>query len=257
MSINPRIRWSALAGIAALLPGGLALHAQTVTPYQTNGDQSQLLAKQSTFNFTNTANGTYTITINPNTTYQQMDGFGGAMTDTSAYLIYNKLTSAQQSTLMNYWFNQSTGIGLNFLRQPMGSSDFTAQGFFTYDDLPSGQTDVNLANFSIAKDLTYTIPVLKQALGVNPNIKFELLPWSPPAWMKSSGTLNGGNFNDTYYSSLAQYFVKTIQAYQGQGVPVLPDGILLGCGRNDIRRQLSRTGACQCEPDAKNLCLRS
>jgi len=109
---------------------------------------------------------------------------------------------------------------LNFLRQPMGASDFSAQGNFSYDDMPSGQTDVNLTNFSIAKDLTYTIPVLKQALAVNPNIKVEMLPWSPPAWMKTSQTMNGGNFNDSYYSSLAPYFVKAIQAYQAQGIPV-------------------------------------
>jgi O-glycosyl hydrolase len=61
---------------------------------------------------------------------------------------------------------------------------------------------------------------LKQAFAVNPNIKVEMLPWSPPAWMKASGTMNGGNFNDTYMPSLAQYFVKTIQAYQAEGIPV-------------------------------------
>ena len=63
--------------------------------------------------------------------------------------------------------------------------------------MPSGQTDVNLTNFSISKDLTYTIPVLKEAFAVNPNIKVEMLPWSRPAWMKQSGTMNGGNFNDS------------------------------------------------------------
>lgn len=149
-----------------------------------------------------------------------MDGFGGAMTDSAAYLIHNKLTASQQSALMQWFFSSGSGIGLNFLRQPMGASDFSAQGNFSYDDVAAGQTDVNLTNFSIGKDLTYTIPVLKQAFAVNPKIKVEMLPWSPPAWMKASGTMNGGKFNDTYYSSLAQYFVKTIQAYQAQGIPV-------------------------------------
>jgi glucosylceramidase len=86
--------------------------------------------------------------------------------------------------------------------------------------MPSGQTDVNLTNFSISKDLTYTIPVLKEAFAVNPNIKVEMLPWSRPAWMKQSGTMNGGNFNDTYMPSPAQYFVKAIEAYQAQDIPV-------------------------------------
>ena len=195
-------------------------YSQTVTVYQTNADQSLLLAKQNAVSFGSSQSGTSTITITPSVQYQQMDGFGGSMTDSSAYLIYNKLTSAQQASLMQWFFNGSTGIGLNFLRQPMGASDFSAQGNFSYDDVPSGQTDVNLANFSIAKDMTYTIPVLKQAFAVNPNIKVELLPWSPPAWMKSSGTMNGGNFNDAYYSSLAPYFVKAIQAYQAQSIPI-------------------------------------
>ena len=194
--------------------------AQTVTVYQTNADQSLLLAQQPSVSFGSAANGTSTVTITPSVTYQQMDGFGAAMTDSSAYLIYNKLTTAQQTSLMQWFFSSSSGIGLNFIRSPMGASDFSAQGNFSYDDMPSGQTDVNLANFSIAKDLTYTIPVLKKALAVNANIKVELLPWSPPAWMKTSGTMNGGNFNDNYYSSLAPYFVKAIQAYQAQGVPI-------------------------------------
>jgi glucosylceramidase len=204
----------------AVLISAISAAAQTVTVYQTNADQSALLTHESSVAFVSQANGTTTVTITPSVTYQQMDGFGAAMTDSSAYLIYNKLTSAQQTALMQWFFTSSSGIGLNFLRLPMGASDFSAQGNFSYDDMPAGQTDVNLTNFSIAKDLTYTIPVMKLALAANSKIKVEMLPWSPPAWMKSSGTMNGGNFNDTYFPSLAQYFVKTIQAYQAQGVPV-------------------------------------
>lgn len=209
------------SAIAAVVSGEIQhLNAQTVTVVETTGTQSELLAKQPTVSFGTATGGTSTITITPSVTYQQMDGFGAAMTDSSAYNIHNYLTSAQQASLMQSLFSSSSGIGLTMLRQPMGASDFSAQGNFSYDDMPSGQTDVNLTNFSISKDLTYTIPVLKQAFAVNPNIKVELLPWSPPAWMKASGTMNGGNFNDTYMPSLAQYFVKSIDAYQAQGIPV-------------------------------------
>ena len=219
MRSNRKFLWPLFAGLLASVASFATANAQTVTVYQTNADQSLLLSHQPSISF-GSSGGSSTITVNPNTKYQQMDGFGGSMTDSSAYLIYNKLSSAQQSALMQSFFNSSTGIGLNWLRQPMGASDFTAQGNFSYDDMPSGQTDIPLNNFSIAKDLTYTIPVLKQALAVNPNIKVQMLPWSPPAWMKTSGTMNGGNFNDSYYTSLAQYFVKTVQAYQAQGIPV-------------------------------------
>ena len=208
-----------LAGLLVSMDTLATGSAQTVTVYQTNADQSLLLSNRPAVSF-GSSGGSSTITVNPNTKYQQMDGFGASMTDSSAYLTYNKLSSAQQSSLMQWFFNSSSGIGLNWLRQPMGASDFSAQGNFSYDDKPSGQTDISLNNFSIAKDLTYTIPVLKQALAVNPAIKGQLLPWSPPAWMKTSGTMNGGNFNDSYHTSLAQYFVKSVQAYQGQGIPV-------------------------------------
>lgn len=219
MPFNHKSPCPLLAGVLASVATLGTAGAQTVTVYQTNADQSLLLSNRPSVSF-GTSGGSSTITVNPNTKYQQMDGFGASMTDSSAYLIYNKLSSAQQSALMQWFFNASSGIGLNWLRQPMGASDFSAQGNFSYDDVPSGQTDTNLNSFSIAKDLTYTIPVLKQALAVNSSIKVQLLPWSPPAWMKTSGTMNGGNFNDSYYSSLAQYFVKSIQAYQAQGIPI-------------------------------------
>lgn len=160
------------------------------------------------------------ITVNPSTTYQQMDGFGASLTDSSAWLVANKLTPAQQSSLWQSLFSRSAGIGISFLRQPMGASDFSASGNYSYDDVPPGQSDPNLANFSIAHDTAYIIPLLQQALAVNPAIKVVAVPWSPPAWMKTSGTMNGGNMNTAYFSSLGQYFVKFVQAYQQQGVPM-------------------------------------
>ena len=157
-----------LSAIVAVTPGEIQrLNAQTVTVVETTGTQSELLAKQPSVSFGTATGGTSTITITPSVTYQQMDGFGAAMTDSSAYNIHN-LTSAQQTSLMQSLFSSSSGIGLTMLRLPMGASDFSAQGNFSYDDMPSGQTDVNLTNFSIAKDLTYTIPVLKEAFAVNP-----------------------------------------------------------------------------------------
>jgi len=215
-------RWVCLfLSVVAVASGAIrGIGAQTVNVVETTGTQSALLAQEPSVSFGAEPAGAYTITINPTTQYQQMDGFGAAMTGSSAYLIYNYLTPAQQTALMRSLFSSTQGIGLTMLRQPMGATDFSAQGDFSYDDMPAGETDVPLANFSIAKDLTYTIPVLKQAFAINPNIKVEMLPWSPPAWMKLSGTMNGGDFNDTYMPSLAQYFVKTIQAYQAQGIPV-------------------------------------
>jgi glucosylceramidase len=149
-----------------------------------------------------------------------MDGFGASLTDSAAWLVSNKLTAAQQTALWQSLFRPTAGIGISFLRQPMGASDFSASGNYSYDDLPAGQTDTNLASFSIAHDTTYIIPLLQQALAVNPAINVIAVPWSPPAWMKTSGTMNGGNMNTAYFPSLAQYFVKFIQGYEQQGVPI-------------------------------------
>ena len=101
-------------------------------------------------------------------------------------------------TLMQELFSPTGGIGISFLRQPMGATDFSASGNYSYDDMPAGETDPNLINFSIAHDTAYIIPLVKQAISINPSLKVVALPWSPPAWMKTTGTMNGGNMNPAY-----------------------------------------------------------
>jgi glucosylceramidase len=188
---------------------------------QTTGDRAMLLQTQPSVSFANGGSSSgLVVTVDPTTQYQQMDGFGGSLTDSSAWLIWNKLSASQQTTLMQQLFSPSNGIGISFLRQPMGATDFSASGNYSYDDMPSGQTDPNLTNFSVTHDAAYIIPLLKQALSINPNIKVVALPWSPPAWMKSTGTMNGGNMNTAYFPSLAQYFVEFVQAYGQQGIPI-------------------------------------
>jgi glucosylceramidase len=193
----------------------------TVQIVETTGDRSKLLQPQPSVSFATAGNSSaLVITVDAATQYQQMDGFGASLTDSSAWLIWNKLSGSQQTTLMQQLFSATSGIGIGFLRQPMGASDFSASGNYSYDDMPAGQTDPNLANFSVAHDTAYIIPLIKQALSVNPNLKVVALPWSPPAWMKSSGTMNGGNMNPSYFPSLAKYFVNFVQAYQQQGIPI-------------------------------------
>jgi glucosylceramidase len=160
------------------------------------------------------------ITVDAQTTYQQMDGFGASLTDSSAWLIWNKLDSSQQTSLMQQLFSASSGIGISFLRQPMGASDFSASGNYSYDDMPPGQTDPGLVNFSVLHDDAYTVPLLQQALTINPSLRVVALPWSPPGWMKTTDTMNGGDIIPAYFPSLAQYFVKYVQAYQQRGIPV-------------------------------------
>ncbi|MDX6420528.1 MAG: glucosylceramidase [Trebonia sp.] len=208
----------AAGGIAGLSPG--AAHAASgpaVSVWETTADQSQLLAPQAGATF-NAGNGSasQTITVNPATTYQSMTGFGASFTDSSAWLVAN---SPLRSQIMTKLFNPTSGIGLDFLRQPIGASDFS-QSLFSYDDLPSGQTDPTLAKFSIAHDNAYILPVLQQALSLNPNITIMATPWSPPGWMKSSGSMIGGSLNSGDYQVFADYLTKFVQAYDAAGVPI-------------------------------------
>jgi glucosylceramidase len=101
----------------------------------------------------------------------------------------------------------------------MGASDF-ALSDYTYDDVPAGQTDVDLARFSIEHDRAYILPVLKQAMASNAQLKVMGSPWSAPAWMKSGGSLFGGTLSSSAYAPYAAYFVKFIQAYRQAGVSI-------------------------------------
>ena len=169
-----------------------------------------------------TGSSANTITVNENTKYQQFVGAGASMTDTAAYLLNssNSISASTRSTVMNNLFNPSSGIGLDFLRNPMGASDL-ARGNYSYDDMPAGQTDPNLNNFSIGHDLTDILPLTKQAEQLNPNLKLMMTPWSAPAWMKSDDNFTSHSYlQSQYYAAYAQYFIKTIQAYQAQGVHV-------------------------------------
>ena len=164
------------------------------------------------------------IGVNPQVRYQQFSGIGAAMTDSSAWLIYDQLTARVRLALMQDLFGAS-GIHLNFLRVPVAASDFTVSPDpYSYDDMPAGQTDPGLSQFSIAHDLPYIIPALQQALQVNPGLQILANPWSPPGWMKANDALDNINDQGTLlpsaYGPLAEYFVKFVQAYENNGVPI-------------------------------------
>jgi glucosylceramidase len=192
-------------------------------------DETQLMAAQPSVNFTaSTADaGTNTVVVDPTQQYQSIEGFGAAFTDSAAYLLMEvEPSSALSGTLNDLFTVNGNGIGLSFMRIPMGASDL-ALSVYSFDDMPVGQTDLTLANFSIAHDQTYILPLILQAKTLNPQMKLMANPWSPPGWMKDPSSMNpvsmlGGTLlmtgpND---AAFANYFVKYIQAYQAGGVPI-------------------------------------
>ncbi|MFD0572710.1 ricin-type beta-trefoil lectin domain protein [Kitasatospora gansuensis] len=161
------------------------------------------------------------ITVDESVRYQQFTGGGASFTDTAAWLLNSSgaLSAATRDATMRKLFSPTEGIGLSLTRNPMGSSDLARFGY-TYDDRPAGQTDPTLANFSVAHDLADVLPLTRQAKQLNPALTTIASPWTAPAWMKDSGSLNGGWLKSEYYAAYAQYFAKYVQAYQAQGVPV-------------------------------------
>lgn len=166
------------------------------------------------------------ITIDEATIYQPIDGFGASLTDSSAWLLANAMSQGQRQAALEELFDPRKGIGLTYLRQPMGTSDFrvsSAMGGhddYTYNDMPPGKSDYELSRFSIAKDKEYIIPMLKKIVAISPDVKIMGSPWSAPHWMKEGETLGGGRLKDDVYDTYARYFEKYIQAYAKQGLTI-------------------------------------
>ena len=214
--LAPRLSRALIAGALALSAN--AGRAQSVSVVQTTPDQTQLLAPQPSLQFATGTASQLAIQINDTIRYQPFAGTGATFNDSGAYLVQNKLTPAQRTELMRDLFS-ADGIHLNFLRQPMGATDLSLSNY-TYDDLPKGDSDPQMQHFSIAHDQAYILPTLRQAIATNPQMKVLALPWSPPAWMKTSGSLNGGTLDPANFPALARYFTRFIQAYGANGVPI-------------------------------------
>jgi len=163
--------------------------------------------------------GGRTIRVDEALRYQTMDGFGASFTDASAFLVHQVLGRSEANEVMERLFDSETGIGLSFLRQPMGACDFNAE-MYSYDERPEGEEDFELAFFSIDHDRPSIIPLLQDALRRNPELKIMASPWSPPGWMKTSGKLIGGTLRRECYGVYADYFVRFIQAYAAEGLPI-------------------------------------
>lgn len=157
-----------------------------------------------------------TIEIEGSKQMQEMEGFGAALTESSAYLLLTKLNANQRQAIIKELFDNGEGIGISYLRITMGASDFSLENY-TYCDV---ENDVELKNFSIEKDKKYLIPVLKEILAVSPKLKIMATPWSAPAWMKTSGKLAGGKLKEQYYDAYANYFIKFLNAYEAEGIQV-------------------------------------
>jgi glucosylceramidase len=215
-------RW----GLGALLTLGLLPgHAQpspkgSVMAWVTTPDQKQLLQRQpASASFKKAAPAGPVIDVDDSQRFQTMDGFGYCLTGGSAELLHAMSAPARAKLLRELFGTGPQDIGVSYLRLSIGASDLDAQ-VFSYDDLPSGQTDPTLAHFSLAPDEKHLIPVLKEILAISPAIKILGSPWSPPTWMKTNDASKGGSLKPEYYGVYAQYLVKYIQGMKAAGITI-------------------------------------
>jgi glucosylceramidase len=160
------------------------------------------------------------IEVDTTKRFQSIDGFGYSLTGGSAYLIHEKLTASTRSELLREIFSPDDGgIGVSYLRVSVGASDLDDHVFF-YNDLPPGETDTDLTKFTLAEDKKYLIPVLKEIMAINPEIKIMGSPWSAPAWMKTNNSPKGGSLKKEYYEAYANYFVKYIEGMANEGISI-------------------------------------
>ncbi len=228
------LRRTALAGLIAaglLLAPAARAAAVGASPwdihvFQTTNDLRQRLARvpDPWFRTGRIPRGTAVIHVDDATRYQRVVGVGGAMTDSSAWLIHNELSAGTRAGLLRNLFGPG-GINLSFIRLPMGASDFTVHGQpYSYDDIPRGQTDPQLTHFSVHHDDAYIVPTLRQTRSINSRVEILANPWSAPPWMKANDAFDNVHFAGALLSSayqpFANYFVKFIQAYAARGLPI-------------------------------------
>jgi glucosylceramidase len=154
------------------------------------------------------------IDLNPAQKRQEMLGFGAAFTDAACYT-FNRVPAPARAELFHDLFHPSQ-MDLNVCRTCIGASDYSTE-VFSYDE---GDPDPEMKRFSIAHDQAYVLPMMREARKVNPDLFLFSSPWSPPGWMKAGGSMLGGSMRQSNFGPYAQYFVKFLQSYAAEGVPV-------------------------------------
>ena len=183
----------------------------------TTADGRARLADRRAVSFHSRTTAAPDIVVEDQRRYQQFDGVGASLTGASAAVL-GSLSGEARHRVMEDIFS-SHGAGLTILRQPVGANDFSV-GSYSYDDVPTGQSDPDLSRFSFGADAGTVLPLVREAAAIAPSLAVVLSPWSAPAWMKSTGALVGGTLRPEDADAYARYLAKAVQAYDAAGAPV-------------------------------------
>lgn len=192
-----------------------------VTIYVTTSNRTQDFKKHAV-DFSKKSNmSPTTIKLEPNTRYQTMDGFGAAVTGSTCYNLM-QMTAENRTKFLKETFSPTEGMGQSYIRISIGCSDFSLSEY-TCCDVPG------IENFGLtSEENDYVIPIIKEILAINPDIKILGSPWTSPRWMKVNNLTDlqpfnswtSGQLNPAHYADYATYFVKWIQAFNAQGINI-------------------------------------
>ncbi len=193
--------------------------AKKVTVYTTAENTRFRLTQTETVSFVDFGQPKETepcVFVDPTKTFQTFVGIGGAITDASAET-FAKLSISKQKEILTKYYSEKEGIGYTLARTNIHSCDFSS-GSYTYVN----EKDASLKSFSVAHDMEFRIPLIKQAItAAGGKLTMFVSPWSPPAWMKDNNNmLKGGKLLPAFYQSWADYYVKFINSYQAEGIPI-------------------------------------
>tara|TARA_R110002051_G_scaffold115026_1_gene188005 strand:+ start:471 stop:1916 length:1446 start_codon:yes stop_codon:yes gene_type:complete len=186
--------------------------------YITALNKSQLLEEHAVY-IDSLGTADMEVVVDDKATYQEIDGFGFTLTGGSALHMSQMSASARAALIQELFGSGTNTIGVSYLRLSVGGSDLDEYPW-SYNDLPKGATDVDLAQFSLGYDTLYLIPVLKEILEISPNLKLMGSPWSPPSWMKDNQDTRGGSLLPKYQNVYANYLAKYIQEMSKHGITI-------------------------------------
>lgn len=191
----------------------------TVQVWLSTADRRLRLARQPDVEMAPRASVPKDVLVDIDTRYQTIAGFGAAITDASAWLLQNRMSASQRHALLEELFGPPPGLNMNMTRLTIGASDFSLKPY-SLDDLPAGETDPTLAHFNVTENMRDVVPTVREALSIDPGLLIIGSGWSPPAWMKTSANLIGGQLLESFESTYADYLVKYVDTYRGLGIPI-------------------------------------
>lgn len=235
--MNTNVIASTILALSALLfagCGGSGNGPEPATPTTptapTTGDVKALTTTdnrskdltESFINFSTTDNmSPSTIRLKASEEFQTIDGFGAAITGSTAYNLL-KMQPADRAAFLKQTFSHTEGYGMSYIRICIGCSDFSLSEYTCCDK-------EGIENFALTDEETkYVIPVLKEILTYNPELKIMASPWTAPKWMKVNNLTDlkpydswtGGQLNPKYYQDYATYFALWIKAFNKEGIDI-------------------------------------